>query len=416
MIPETTRVRWKISVLLLFLTVISYADRGVLGAVGAMLMKELHLSVELFGVVASGFGWGYMILVFLSGSIVNRLGPRRTYTWFVSLWSIVFIAIAAVGSFGSLLLLNIVFGGGEGTVFPCGSQLIGKWLPRTERGRAASLMAAGIPLGSLVVVPTSVRLSQAFGWRLPFVIFGGIGIVWLLVALPIITDTPCGNPRVSMAELKVIDAEFAEQSLTSSVPWGHILRSRTLWLAGLGFFSSAYTLYFMLTFFPTYLVTQRHIESAALALLGTIPWAAMTLAALLSGVVSDRIYRRHGDLRRARTYFAGTCLVVTGILIATTTSLTNTHAIVAVLSIASFVNFLANPIFFAIPIDVAPDFAGPASALTTGIGSAAGIAAPLLTGILVEKTGTYVSAFAIMAALPIIFGLLLIIACRPDRL
>jgi ACS family hexuronate transporter-like MFS transporter len=415
-IPASTRVRWRISTLLLVLTLINYADRGVLGAVGPILIKTFGLSVAQFGIIASGFGWGYTSLTFIAGGIVTVLGPRRTYSWFVSLWSLAIAAVAAAGGFTSLLLLRIFFGASEGIVFPCGAQIIGKWLPRSERARATSLMTAGIPLGSLLVVPLTVWLTHAYGWRVPFVALGAVGIIWLLVALPIITDSPRSNPRVSPSELKTIGEGSAESHSFASVPWGRILRSRTLWLAGLAFFSSAYCLYFMLNFFPTYLVRQRHVEFTALALLGTIPWVAMTIGALLSGVISDSIYRRCGDLRRARSYLAGSCLVVTGILIATTIGLTNTHAIVAILSVACFVNFVANPIFFVIPIDAIPEFAGPAGALTTGLGSAAGTVAPLVTGFLVQATGTFVSAFAVVAALPIIFGLLLIIACRPDRL
>ena len=44
------------------------------------------------------------------------------------------------------------------------------------------------------------------------------------------------------------------------------------------------------------------------------------------------------------------------------------------------------------------------------------IVAPLLTGALVQQTGTFASAFIFVAALPIVFGLLLVVACRPDRL
>jgi sugar phosphate permease len=180
--------------------------------------------------------------------------------------------------------------------------------------------------------------------------------------------------------------------------------------------SSAYCLYFMLNFFPTYLVKQRHVPFTSLALLATIPWVAMTIGTLVSGVISDKIYSWSGDLRRARSYLAGSCLVLTGVMIAATIGLTNTTAIVIMLSLASGVNFITQPLFFAIPIDAAPEFAGPTQALTTGLGSLGGILAPLVTGLLVQKTGTFVSAFAVVAALPIIFGALVIAGCRPDRL
>jgi ACS family hexuronate transporter-like MFS transporter len=408
-------MRWTISVLLFVLTTINYADRGVLGAVGPVLIKEFHLTIAQFGVVASAFGWGYCLMVFVSGGIVAGLGPRRTYQWFVTLWSLLIAAVATANSFVALLVLRALFGASEGTVFPGGSHLIGKWLPYSERGRAAALMGSGIPLGSLLVVPFAVLLTHSYGWRLPFIALGAIGIVWVIVASFLVTDLPRENRRVSSDELSLI-GEGSPERETTGAPWGRILRSRTLWLTGLAFFSSAYGLYFMLNFFPTFLVKERGIPFASIALIGTLPWIAMTIGALLSGVISDRVLSVSKDLRKARSYFAGGCLVVTGLLIGLTVLLSDTTAIVAVISVASFVNFVANPIFFAIPIDAAPEFAGPASSLTTGIGSLAGVVAPLLTGALVQQTGTFASAFIFVAALPIVFGLLLVVACRPDRL
>jgi len=412
---QSTRMRWTISTLLFVLTIINYADRGVLGAVAPILIKEFHLSVAQFGVVASAFGWGYCTMVFLSGGIVAGLGPRRTYQWFVTLWSVLIAAVATASSLGGLVTLRALFGASEGTVFPGGSQLIGKWLPHSERARATALMGAGIPLGSLIVVPLTVWLTHSYGWRAPFVVLGALGIIWVIVASYFITDVPRGNRRVSPNELNVI-GEGSAEAVATQVPWGRILRSKTLWLTGFAFFSSAYGLYFMLNFFPTYLVRERHIPFTALALIGTLPWIAMTIGALLSGVISDKLFSVSKNLRQARSYFAGGCLVLTGLLIALSVGLTNTTAIVAVISLASFVNFVANPIFFVIPIDAAPEHAGPASSLTTGIGSLAGIAAPLLTGALVQHTGTFASAFITVAGLPIVFGLLLVVACRPDRL
>jgi MFS transporter, ACS family, hexuronate transporter len=412
---RTTRVRWTISTLLFVLTVINYADRGVLGAVGPVLIKEFHLSVAQFGIVASAFGWGYCAMVFVSGGIVAAWGPRRTYQTFVTLWSVLIAAVATASSFGTLIVLRALFGASEGTVFPGGSQLIGKWLPHSERARATALMGAGIPLGSLLVVPFAVWMTHAYGWRMPFVVLGALGIVWVVLASLVITDLPGRSGRVSRAELDVIGEGSLEKS-AAGAPWGRILRSRTLWLTGFAFFSSAYGLYFMLNFFPTYLVRERHVPFESLALIGTLPWVAMAIGALLSGVISDKLFSISRDLRKARTYFAGGCLILTGLLIAVSVGLSNTTAIVAVISIASFVNFVANPIFFVIPIDAAPEHAGPASSLTTGVGSLAGIAAPLLTGALVQSTGTFASAFVTVAALPIVFGLLLIVACRPDRL
>ncbi|WP_345817692.1 hypothetical protein AAGS40_30290 (plasmid) [Paraburkholderia sp. PREW-6R] len=108
--------------------------------------------------------------------------------------------------------------------------------------------------------------------------------------------------------------------------------------------------------------------------------------------------------------------MLTGAVISLTLILSDSYAIVTLISVASFINFIANPVFFAIPIDACPEHGGAASSLTTGIGSTAGIVAPLFTGFIVNATGTFYMAFALVSVLPIVFGLLLILASNPAKL
>jgi len=70
-IGATQRNRWVIAWLLFVITIINYADRGVLGVVAPVLMKTFGLSIKQFGIIASGFGWGYVLMVFL-GVVVFR--------------------------------------------------------------------------------------------------------------------------------------------------------------------------------------------------------------------------------------------------------------------------------------------------------------------------------------------------------
>ncbi|WP_158937486.1 MFS transporter [Burkholderia sp. S171] len=401
--------RWTIAWLLFIITIINYADRGVLGVVAPVLIKTFNLDIRQFGIIASAFGWGYVVMVFFGGGIVSWLGPKRTYVWFSVLWSCTISLVAVATGFASLFALRLLFGVSEGVVFPSGSQLIGNWFTKEEHGRAASLMGAGIPLGSLLVIPCAVWLTANYGWQAPFLLLGVVGIAWAVLCKLFVHDTPQAAANAQSG------GAVAEHD-AAPVPWGLVLRSQTLWLTGLAFFSSAYVLYFLLNFLPTWLVRERHIEFAHVSFLGILPWVSMTAGALLSGPVSDFVYRRTQNLRWARSYLAGACLILTGAIISLTLILSDTYAIVALISVASFINFIANPVFFAIPIDACPEHGGAASSLTTGIGSTAGIVAPLFTGFIVHATGTFYMAFALVSILPIVFGVLLIVACNPAKL
>lgn len=402
------RSRWTIAWLLFLITIINYADRGVLGVVGPVLIKTFGLSIKQFGIIASGFGWGYVIMVFLGGGVVSLLGPKRTYIYFSALWSVAIMLVGVASGFASLLFLRILFGASEGVVFPSGSQLIGNWFAEKEHGRAACLMAAGIPLGSLIIIPIAVWLTDAYGWQAPFIMLGIAGLIWAVLCKVLVTNKP-GSQAAH-------EVRATSSRANDSVPSARILRSRTLWLTGLAFFSSAYVLYFLLNFLPTYLVREKHITFSGISYFGTLPWVFMTIGALLSGPISDFVLKKTNNLRWGRSYLAGICLILTGGIIGLTLFVTNVTAIVLLISVASLINFVANPIFFAIPVDACPGKSALASSLTTGIGSTAGILAPLLTGFIVNATGSFYFAFFLVAILPVLFGVLLIVACDPAKL
>jgi len=48
--------RWTIAWLLFIITIINYADRGVLGVVAPVLIKTFNLDIRQFGIIASAFG------------------------------------------------------------------------------------------------------------------------------------------------------------------------------------------------------------------------------------------------------------------------------------------------------------------------------------------------------------------------
>jgi ACS family hexuronate transporter-like MFS transporter len=407
--------RWTIALLIFAITVINYADRGILGVVAPILISEFHLTIKQFGIIGSGFGWGYVLFAFLGGKIVSRLGAKRTYMYFSILWSFFVVLFAGASGFAGLLILRIFFGASEGVVFPAGTQLLGSWFPVGERGKAASVMPLAIPLGTLLITPLAIWLTGIYGWRAPFIFLGALGPIWALFCKIYIFDKPpLTDPSAEV--LATASAQKAGDNRGAEIPWSRIVRSRSLWIATLAAFASAFFLYFLLNFLPLFLVREKHIELSHIAYMSALPWIFMALGAAVSGVFSDFVFKRTGNLRLSRSYLAGGCLILAGISIAATLIVSSVFAVVCLISLASFINFLAQPALFAIPIDLFPDHAGPAMSLYTGFGSSAGIFAPLVTGLIVNATGSFYFAFVLIAALPIVCGGLLIAACNPREI
>ncbi|MGH7716314.1 MAG: MFS transporter, partial [Vulcanimicrobiaceae bacterium] len=370
-----SRVRLSVALLLFFITAINFSDRGILGAVAPVLMKNFHLTTAQFGVVASAFSWGYVLTTFLGGLTIAILrGPKRAYMTFVSIWSLALGATVAATGFGSLLVYRIIFGLSEGVIFPSSQQIAGRWFPPKEQGRVSAwCLTLGQPVGPLIATPVSIYIAVNYGWRAPFLVWMVIGLIWVVVAGIMLTNRPQEHKGVNSAELAVIGERPDSGSATAAIR--SVITNGYLWICGLCFFAAAYVLYFMLTFFPLYLVQERHLAYAKTGLLATTPFVGLAVGALFSGWAMDRIFAATGgNLYKARTALGAACLFLTG---ATFLILANGNwglgpAIVLMFIGAAFA-YAANPVFFAMPMDIVPEHAGAAGALVTGIASSAGI-------------------------------------------
>lgn len=404
-----SRVRLSVALLLFFVTAINFSDRGIIGAVAPVLIKNFGLTTAQFGVVASAFSWGYVLTTFLGGlTLALFKGPKRAYMTFVTIWSIALGATVAATGFVSLLFYRIIFGLSEGVVFPSSQQMAGRWFPPNEQGRiSAWCLTLGQPIGPLIATPVSIFIAVNYGWRAPFLAWMVTGLIWVVVAGFLLTNRPQDHKGVNKAELELI-GERLESNPTDAIR--SVITNGYLWICGLCFFAAAYVLYFMLTFFPLYLVQERHLEYAKTGFLATTPFIGLAVGAIFSGWAMDRIFAATGgNLYKARTALGAIFLFLTGatFLILANGNWTLGPAITLMFLGAAFA-YAANPVFFAMPMDIVPEHAGAAGALVTGIAASAGIIAPLVTGQLVQASGSYASAINVIAWIPIAAGIVLL--------
>jgi ACS family glucarate transporter-like MFS transporter len=204
---------------------------------------------------------------------------------------------------------------------------------------------------------------------------------------------------------------IGEAQAGGGVSAAQILLNPYLWVSGLCFFASAYVLYFLLTFFPVYLVQARHIQYSQVGFIGDVPFLGLAAGALLAGWALDKLWQRTGgNMYVSRTLLAAGSQLMAGLIfVLVVVTAAPTAGILAMIFWAALFAYAANPVFFALPMDVMPRHAGMAGALVTGIGSSAGIFAPIITGELVQLTGSYASAILVVAGIPIVSSIVLIL-------
>lgn len=418
--------RWVILALMVALTFINYIDRSALGIVSVYIMEDFNLSSSQYGIISSAFFVSYAIFCFIGGSVSDFWGPKKTITIAIIAWSLFVAAPALAWGFVSLLVARILFGAAEGPVSSVTNKMINNWFPATERAKAKGITDTGMSLGAAISGPIVGLLAFRFNWRVSFVVLMVLGLIWVIFWRRMVTDLPRQHPKVSAAELAVIESGrevdvaggtvAVAQEETQKVPLSFYLRQPIIWVTAVAFFATNYATYFFLTWFPNYLVTARDLAVSEMSFVNVIPWLFGALGYAGGGFVSDWFAKKLGDLIKARRLVISLCLAGAAASIGLCGMVTTTAAAVALMSVGIFLSYLATPSYWAIIQDsVVSSSVGRVGGFVHFLSNTAGIFAPTVTGFIVEASGSFSSAFLLTGVLSAVGCVCVTLFARPVR-
>src|SRR5262245_56597495 len=265
-----TRTQWSVLCLLLVSVWINYTDRGNLSVAAPLLAPELSLTPVQMGLLLSSFFWTYDGLQFLGGWLVDRYNVSLVYGLGYLVWTVATLLTGAANGFAMLLLFRMLLGAGESVAYPAYSKLLAGSFAEHQRGLANALVDVGTKAGPAVGTLLGGLLMARFGWRAFFL---GIGLLSLLWLLPWWTWAPRASHLTTSAQ---------------GPGMLEILGRREGWATFSGLFCFNYAFYFLLTWLPSYLVSERHFSMQMMAFFGALPFAVTAVASLLCGWLSDR--------------------------------------------------------------------------------------------------------------------------------
>ena len=388
-------------------TMINYLDRSVLSVAAPFLSTDLHLDPAVMGVLFSAFSWTYAAAQIPGGLILDRLGTRITYFWSVTLWSLFTALQGAATGFASLLGYRLALGVAEAPCFPANSRVLASWFPQHERARANSVYSLGQYFGLAFLSPVLYWITAAFGWRTLFIAAGALGVVFGLFWLRLYRE-PRQSKLANAAELEHIGAgggllapDAAQKSkLTWDVAW-RLLSKRQILGASIGQFAGNSTLVFFLTWFPTYLATEREMEWIKAGFFAILPFLAASVGVLCGGAVSDVLLRRTGSATLARKLPIISGLLLASCIIAANFVNDNT-LVIAVMSVAFFGQGMVN-LGWTLLTDIAPTrYFGLTGGIFNLCANLAGIITPLAVGFIVAATGSFFWALGFIGALALL--------------
>ena len=367
-------------ILLVVSVAINYLDRGVLSVSAPILQRELTLSPTEMGLLFSAFFWSYAVFQLAAGWLVDRYEVKHILSAGFLVWCLATASVGWITGFGWLLASRVILGVGESVAYPAYSHILARDFAEGRRGLANALVDAGSKLGPALSTLAGGLLVGRFGWRALFLGMGLGGLLWMI---PWILIAPSGD-RAAKAEVRERPTSMME-----------ILRRREAWGTCVGMFSLGYVWYFLLSWLPSYLVNARGFSMHSMAVLGSLPFGAMACTSVLGGWLSDWLIRRGHSATRVRKTFvtSGLLLCCVTLLPAAVVRSPEQCVMLLVISCAALGFFTSN--VWAITQTLAgPKAAGSWTGVQNAIGNLGGVISPLLTGVVVARTGSYYLAFA----------------------
>ncbi len=372
---------WGVLALLVISVAINYIDRGNLSIAAPLLKEELGISPARLGLLLSSFFWTYSTFQIVSGWLVDRFDVNRIIAAGFLLWSAATAATGWIHSFETLVVFRLVLGIGESVAYPCYSKILAGHFPEHHRGFANALIDAGTKCGPALGTLAGGLLMARFGWRPFFVVLGLGSLVWLPLWF---RWMPRGHGAAAKSAVEA-----------PGIP--DILRHRDAWATFGGHFCGNYFWYFLLTWLPFYLVRERHFSMREMASLGSLAYLVTAAATTAAGWLSDRAIAAGTAPSRVRKACTGFGLGFATIILGVTAIPNQTASLILLLLACGSYGVFASSHWAITQTLAGPLAAGKWTGLQNFVANLAGVAAPAITGFVVDSTGQFFWAFAVSA-------------------
>ena len=403
------RRRWRIAWLLGVGVLVNFLDRVNLSVSHDALVASFGISNVVYGYLLSAYSLTYAALQLPIGVLLDRFGVRRIGRVGAFLWSMASFAAAVSPTLGGLFGARFLLGVGEAPTFPGNAKAIGRWFPPHERGFATACNDAAAKFSSVIGVPLLGMVLLWFGWRWSFALTGIISLAYFFTFWRVYRE-PAEDPGLSEAERVYIETSDESHDKSEAKPaHGYsllhlIAQPKVLGLA-IGFGAYNYVFYLLLTWLPTYLATALHIDLMHSFVYTAVPWSIATVTDFfIGGLLADYLIRRGFGASAVRRVILvggiGFGLGIFGAAYASTPAQALFWISVSLGGLAA-----SAPIAWSLPSLIASQQnVGKVGGIINFFGQVSAIAAPIVTGYVVQFQHSYSWAF-LAAAIYLLIGI-----------
>ena len=401
--PATPRLKSIQRTALAFLVaagVINYIDRATLAVANSLIREELGLSVAQMGYLLSAFLGAYALSQLPVGAMVDKGGPRLLLGLGLSLWSVAQALGGLVCGFWSFLGARVVLGIGEAPMFPTCARVVRDWFNARDRGMATGIFNCSSALGTAIAVPLLTYLMLSFGWRSMFVIMGIAGLVLAAIWGLVYRDPAKAGLTPEENRHLVEDDQPGRIEKLTLREWKLLFRFRSTWGMILGFVGTIYILWVYSAWLPGYLEMERHISVKQTGYAAAIPFAFAVIGGLTGGWFVDWLHRRGVTLMNSRKIPAGCALLGAASFTLLAAWVSSNVLAVVFISLAMFLIQFACTCAWALASVATPaNCTASLAAIQNFGGYLGGALAPTVTGLIVQRTGSFALALTVAAVI-----------------
>ena len=382
------KARYGVLTGLFLLSTITYLDRVCMNVVSKYVKSDLHLDNEQFGWILGAFSLSYALFEIPTGSLGDKIGPRRVLTRVVLWWSAFTALTGTAFNFLYLLIVRFLFGIGEAGAYPNASIVIARWFPAVEVGRAQSVIWAAGRLGGALTPLLVIPLVHLAGWRWAFAFLGLTGVVWALAWYVWFRDEPSEQPGIRAEEVREIESGRNLKQSDHRIPWTTIIRNPDLWALMLMCHLFFYGSYFFTNWSSVYFQEGRGMSEDQTKNFISLSYFLGAIGCLVGGTLSDILTKRYGlKIGRRTVGVGGLGLSSLFFLLAGLT--TDNQMAGYYLAICVLMKDLALPVAFAVCVDIGQRNAGTVTGSMNFAGQLGGFFITILFGTIVQHTNNF---------------------------
>jgi MFS family permease len=404
-------MQWTAITLVTGAIALNYIDRSTLAVGNVLIRRDFGVSATEIGALQSAWSLTYAIFQVPVGFLLDRAGPRFLVGAALVLWSVAQGAGGLAVTYVQLLWSRVALGAAESPAFPSAVRVTCDWFQVRDRGRPTGLYNAGGNLGPAIAPPLLTGLMLAFGWRAMFIAMGAVGVLGALVWFWVYR-----NPHA--AELSAQDNAYladnrAAAGTVTAGQWARLFYFRSTWALMMLAFCAGYAIWMYQTWIPGYLEMQQHISIAQTGFLASVPLVCGIAGALSGGWFSDRLGVWGMSLIGSRKLPCIVGLLASGTFTALSTQASSGTEAVLLISLAMFFLSAGVAAKWTLITAVAPQsYCTSLAGLQNFGGYLGGTVSPIVTGYVVDVTGSFVIALAIGAAMTGLGALVLLVMLK----